>query len=155
MVRDLLMFVEQSAEAVAPSDTFRVARSRLGEWPEGSGLAERPVWPVAVVVLGVRRQHGCGVSLVGDEDAVEELAADGADEAFGNRVGPRRRHRCLDDADVGGGEDGVERGAEPGVAVPDEEPESSAGVLEVHEQVAGLWVSQAPVGRAGRGARRL
>jgi hypothetical protein len=34
---------------VAPSDTVRVARSRLGEWPEGSGLAERAVWPVAVV----------------------------------------------------------------------------------------------------------
>ena len=35
--RDLLIFVEQSAEAVAPSETFRVARSRLG-----SGRRERP-----------------------------------------------------------------------------------------------------------------
>src|SRR6185312_13351199 len=90
MSRDLLIFVEQSAEPVPPSDTVRIARSRLGEWPEGSGLAERAVWPVAVVVLGVRRQQGCGASLVDDEDAVEELAADGADEAFGNRVSPRR-----------------------------------------------------------------
>jgi hypothetical protein len=49
MSRDLLIFVEQSAEPVAPSDTVRVARSRLGEWPEGSGLAEGAVWPVAVV----------------------------------------------------------------------------------------------------------
>src|SRR6185312_7693188 len=30
------------------------------------------------------------------------------------------------DADVGGGEDGVERGGEPGVAVPDQEPETAA-----------------------------
>jgi hypothetical protein len=52
------------------------------------------------------------------------------------------------DADVGGGEDGVERGAELGVAVPDEEPESSAGVLEVHEQVAGL------LGQPGAGGKR-
>jgi hypothetical protein len=58
MSRDLLIFVEQSAEAVAPSDTFRVARSQLGERPEGRGLAERAVWPVAAVVLGIRRQHG-------------------------------------------------------------------------------------------------
>ena len=61
-----------------------------------------------------------------------------ADEAFGDRVGPWCLHRCLDDADVGGGEDGVERGGELGVAVADEEPEATAGVVEVHEQVAGL-----------------
>jgi hypothetical protein len=39
----------------------------------------------------VLAQHGGGVSLVDDEDAVEEFAADAADEAFGNRVGPRRQ----------------------------------------------------------------
>jgi hypothetical protein len=33
----------------------------------------------------------------------------------------------------------VERGGELGVAVPDEEPEAPAGVVEVHEQVA-VWV---------------
>ena len=44
----------------------------------------------------------------------------------------------VNDADVGGGEDGVECGGELGVAVPDEEPEATAGVVEVHEQVAGL-----------------
>jgi hypothetical protein len=53
-------------------------------------LAERAVWPVAVVVLGVLGQHGCGMPLVGDEDSVEEFAADAADETFGDRVGPRR-----------------------------------------------------------------
>jgi hypothetical protein len=29
------------------------------------------VWPMVVVVLGVRGQHGRGMLLVGDEDAVE------------------------------------------------------------------------------------
>jgi hypothetical protein len=51
--RDLLILVEQSTEPVAPSDGDRLARRRLGEWSEGSGLAEPAVWPVAVVVLGV------------------------------------------------------------------------------------------------------
>ena len=36
------------------------------------------------------------------------------------------------------GEHGVEGGGELGVAVPDEEPEVAASVVEVHEQVAGL-----------------
>jgi hypothetical protein len=35
-------------------------------------------------------ESGCRVSLVDDQDAVREFAADGADEAFGNGVGPRR-----------------------------------------------------------------
>jgi hypothetical protein len=50
------------------------------------------------------------------QDAVEEFAADAADEAFRDRVGPRRTHWCFDDADAGAGEDGVERGGELGVA---------------------------------------
>jgi hypothetical protein len=67
----------------------------------------------------VLAKHGCGMPLVGDEDAVEELASDAADEAFGDGVGPRRPHWCLADADVDGGEHGVEGGGELGVAVPD------------------------------------
>ena len=94
--------------------------------------------PVAVVMLFVLAQHRCRVPLVGDEDAVEEFATDGADEALGDRVGPWCPHRCADDADVGSGEDGVERGGELGVAVPDQKPEAVAGVVEVHEQVTGL-----------------
>jgi hypothetical protein len=100
-------------------------------------LAERPVWPVAVVVVLILTKRCCRMPLVDDQGAVEEFAANAADEAFGDRVGPRRPHRCLDDPDVGGCEDGVERSAELGVAVPDQEPEAVAGVVEVHEQVAG------------------
>jgi hypothetical protein len=96
----------------------------------------------------VLARHGCGMPLVGDEDAVEELASDAADEAFGDGVGPRCPHWCLDDADVDGGEHGVEGGGELGVAVPDEEPEAPAGVVEVHEQVAGL-LGQPGAGRVG------
>ena len=77
---------------------------------------------VVVVMAFVLPKHGRGVSLVDDQDAVEEFATNRADEAFGDRVGPRRPHRRLDDPDVDGGEDGVERGAELGVAVSDEEP---------------------------------
>ena len=74
--------------------------------------------------------------MVDDQGAVEEFAADAFDEAFGDSVGARRPHRCLDDPDVGGGEDGVERSAELGVAVPDQEPETVAGVVEVCRRMA-------------------
>jgi hypothetical protein len=63
---------------------------------------------------------------------------DRADEALGDRVRPWRARRCLEDLDVDGGEYGVEGGSELAVAVADEEPEASVGVVEVHEQVAGL-----------------
>src|SRR5689334_19653170 len=86
--------------------------------------------------------------LVHDQDAVEEFAADGADEPFGDRVGPRRPHRRPEDANVGGGEDGVEGCGELGVPIADEEPEATAGVVEVHEQVAGL-LGEPRAGRVG------
>ena len=35
-------------------------------------------------------EYGHGVALIDDQGAVEELAADGADEAFSDGVGPRR-----------------------------------------------------------------
>jgi hypothetical protein len=56
--------------------------------------------PVIVVVVLVLTKHGCSMPLVDDQDAVEQFAAEAADEAFGDRVGPRRPDRCLDDADV-------------------------------------------------------
>ena len=71
-----------------------------------------------------------------------------ADEAFGDGVGPRSSHRRLDDPDVGRGEHGVEGGGELGVAVADQEPEATAGVIEIHERLRACWVSHAPVGWA-------
>jgi hypothetical protein len=55
----------------------------------GSGLVRSAVWPVLVVVEFVLAKCGRGVAVVDDQDAVEEFTADGADEAFGDGVGPR------------------------------------------------------------------
>jgi len=43
---------------------------------------------MAVVVLLVLAEHGGGMPLVDDQDAVEELAPDAADVAFGDPVWP-------------------------------------------------------------------
>ena len=46
------------------------------------------------------------------------------------------------------GEDGVEGGGELGVAIADKEPEAAAGVVEIHDEVAGL-LGQPGAGRVG------
>jgi hypothetical protein len=46
------------------------------------------VRPVIVVVVFELARHGCGVSLVDDQEAVEEFAVDRADEGLGDRVCP-------------------------------------------------------------------
>ena len=93
--------------------------------------------PVVVEVLFELAECCCRVPLIDKEDAVEEFVADGADEAFGDGVGPWCSYRRLDDLNIGGGEDRVEGGGELGVAITDQEPELLAGFVEVHRQVAG------------------
>ena len=93
---------------------------------------------VGVVVLDELAQHYREVARSGDQQVVEAFAAQRADEAFGDRVGPRRPDWGADDADVGAGEHGVEGGGELAVPVADQEPELLGAVAEVHEQVAGL-----------------
>jgi hypothetical protein len=58
---DLLIFVEQSAESITPEDVVDLGCCALGEWPQGSGLAERAVWPAIVVVEFVLAKYGRGV----------------------------------------------------------------------------------------------
>jgi len=135
---DLLIFVEKAAEAVAPSDLVDLGFARNGEWSGGRSLIQGAVWPMAVVMALELAEYGCGVSLIDDQKAVEEFAADRSDEALGDRVCPWRPRWRLDDLDAGRGEDGIEGGGELAVAVADEEPEVLVGVVEVHQQVAGL-----------------
>ncbi len=118
-------------------DLADLGRCALGEWSRGSSLPQAAVRPVIVVVAFELAEYGCRVSLVGDQEAVEQFAADGADEALGDCVRSRCLHWRLDDPEVDSGEDGVEGGGELAVAVAEEESEASAGVVQVHEQVAG------------------
>ncbi|MBS2546936.1 hypothetical protein KGQ19_08640 [Catenulispora sp. NL8] len=58
------------------------------------------------------------------------VGADGAYEAFGDGVHPRGLRRGEQGFDADGGEDGVERGGEFGVAVTDESGETVPRVLQ-------------------------
>src|SRR3954452_2916889 len=90
---DVLIFVEEAADAVASLYLAQFGRRAVGEWPCGSCLSQAAVWTVIVVVALELAEHGCGVPLVDDQKTVEEFAADGADKALGDRVRPRRAHR--------------------------------------------------------------
>jgi hypothetical protein len=63
---DVLIFVQEAADAVVSLDLADVGRRALGEGPRGSCLPERAVWTVIVVVALKLAEHGCGVSLVDD-----------------------------------------------------------------------------------------
>ena len=95
------------------------------------------MWAVAVVVVLELGKRQGGMTLVDHEDAVEQFAADAADEPFGDPVGPGRTYRRLDYSNPGSGEDGVEGGSEFGVPIADEKPEPAACVIQIHREVAG------------------
>jgi hypothetical protein len=96
------------------------------------------VWTVPVVVIDERSQHPLEVPAVGDQDPVEALSADGADEALGDRVGLRRFDRGADDLDALGTEDLVERAAELGVVVADQEACRDLTLGELPDKVSRL-----------------
>jgi hypothetical protein len=83
---DLVIFVDEAGESVESADVCGVGSVLLGERSQGSGLSQTAVRAVVIEVVGVFSQHGRGVAFVDDEDAVEELAADAGDEAFGDGI---------------------------------------------------------------------
>jgi hypothetical protein len=84
----------------------------------------------------------------GDQEVVEAFPAQGADEAFRDRVRPGCSDRRPNDPHVSAGEDCVEGRGELAVPVTDQQPESVGSIVEVHEQVAGLLGDPVP-GRVG------
>jgi hypothetical protein len=92
---------------------------------------------MTVEMVFVLRQHRGRMALIDDQDPVQELASDAAHEAFGSGIRSWRSHRRLDHLDAGRTEHRVEHSGELGVAVSDEEPETPAGLVEVHHQVTG------------------
>ena len=83
------------------------------------------------------------LSVVPDEGAVAELAADGADPAFRVGVRDRRVRRGANDRRAVAAEDVIERADELAGAVADQEPDRrSVRIMKFRA----AWVVQAPVG---------
>ncbi len=78
----------------------------------GDTLGDALVRPSRVEVHLVFGQDGAQMALPEDQHAVQELAAQGANEALADRVHPRSLDGGAQDSGAGGLEDGVERGSE-------------------------------------------
>ena len=121
----------------------RLGNSRCRAWRT---QLQRSVWPLGVVVRGVRGKHPAKVPLVEDQHPVGQLGPHGQDEAFGEAVRPWTPWRDLDRLDACIGQHRVERCRELSGPVADEESEAGDVFAEVHDEVAGLLGGPGPVG---------
>jgi hypothetical protein len=104
---------------------------------------------VGAMVVEIGHVLGQGVfevAAVDDQHPVQQLAADGADPSFGDRVRPGRLHGGAQDADALAGEHGIETLVNFGVAILDQEREVRHAIAEVHQQIPRLLSNPGPAG---------
>jgi hypothetical protein len=82
------------------------------------------MWPLAVVMVDVDVEYVLEVPAVENQQPVETFRADGAHEAFGDRVCLCCPHRRLHRPDALTAEDVVEEAAVLAVAVADQETDA-------------------------------
>src|SRR5260370_38812658 len=87
------------------------------------------------------------------QHTVQELTAQGPDEAPADRVHPRSLDGRAHDPGAGGLEDGVERGSEVRSAIADQEPDVLEPLPEGESQVASLLHCPVPGGVRGEAAQ--
>jgi hypothetical protein len=89
-------------------------------------LADTLVRPAGVEIGYVLRQHAPEVPLAEDEQVIDALASDAAEEALADGVCPRRADGRADHLEAACGRDPSERRPVVGVVVVDQEPGSGA-----------------------------
>jgi hypothetical protein len=109
--------VDEAAEAIAAVDI--AAGRSLDFWGFGLIKREPAVRAFAVVVLDVDPQNVFEMAAAEDQQPVETLVADGADESLGVGVRLRRLHGRVDHLDSFTAEQLVEGGGELAVAIVD------------------------------------
>ena len=87
---DLQVLVDEAAEPV-PSEHADARSGKRRDVACGWALVQRSVRSVVVEVLHILAQHDLEVAWSGDQEVVEAFTAQGADEAFRDRVAPSRR----------------------------------------------------------------
>jgi hypothetical protein len=151
---DLGIFVDQPAEPIATSEAKAGLDRRRRQWSKWCCVLQGAVGTVLVEMRRVLGQYVFEVVPVEDQYSVEQLAADGADPAFGDRVRSRRLHQCAQDADAFAGEHGIEDVGELAVVILDQELESGHALAEVHQQIPRL-LSNPGSARIGRDSQKM
>jgi hypothetical protein len=107
-----------------------------------------------VVMVDERPEHVLEMTAVEDQQPIEAFGADGAHEAFGDRVRLRGSHRCADDLDSLAVEDVVEIACELAVSVPDQEANRRRALGKSPSELARLLSDPGSLGFALQPARR-
>jgi hypothetical protein len=111
-------------------------------------LLQGALWTTTVVVRKVLGQDLLKMTASEDEESVQTLSADGADEALGEGVRKRGSNRGLDDPDALGAEHFIEAVGELRVPVTDEELDRSWTLGQDEIRLRVCWVTHAPTGLA-------
>ena len=117
-----VILVGESAEDLLSVDPVLGEVDRFGRLGIGLGrdeLAEGTVRPSGVVMPQVLGQHLSQVVLIDDQQLVEELPAQGADDPFADRVRSGCLRRAGHDPDAPRSEHGIERAGELACSVSD------------------------------------
>jgi hypothetical protein len=100
-------------------------------------LAERKVRARALVIRDVGAKHASEMSLLGDDDVVQTLAADRPDDAFDVRILPGRARGAADGGEAERLDGAAERRIEGRVAVVEEESDGAIIRERLPELLAG------------------
>jgi hypothetical protein len=110
------VFVDQAAQDGFSEDPSAVKVGNSGVatvlFAVGDALGDALMRPGHVVVHLVFSQDGAQMALPGDQHAVQELTAQGTNEARADSIHPRSPGGRSQDPGAGGLEDGVEQGSE-------------------------------------------
>jgi len=124
------VLVDEAVEGRSSADVLDVEigpdEAGIVRFVVGDALGDALVRPGRIVVRLVFSEDGAQVLLADDQHAVQELATQGSDQAFTDRVHARSLDSSAQDPGAAGLEDRVERGGEIRSAVADQE----LGVLE-------------------------
>ena len=144
----MFVFVDEAIAAGRSDESKgqRVAsRVVVGGGVSGRSLVERTVGPVDVVMVDVVDHEPLELALVPDDGAVKELSSQGADPAFGERVGHWDADRGAQNLETLVAEDLVEVAGELAGAVTNECSGVGEPVAMTHKEVArGLGWSRRP-----------
>jgi hypothetical protein len=120
--------MDQSTEEVTPAQPAKdrfAPRFHKRRW-HGRNVTKAAVRTVPIVVLGIGPQDADKLLAADDEQLVKTLSAYGTDPPFSVCVGVGRPNRCEDDLGTGRAPHIIERPAELGVPVADQELERGA-----------------------------
>jgi hypothetical protein len=131
--------MDESAEPVVAANRALVPGAEWNDLRRGLGRAqvERPVGALAVVVVDVLAQDALELAAADDEQPVEALLAQGADEALSVRaLAFGALSGRADNRDPLGPEDLVEPGAELRIAVVDQTAQRPRAIAGFDHEVA-------------------